>query len=233
MSRNKLQPRGIRNHNPGNIELGDPWQGLSANQTDGRFAQFDNPVYGIRALARVLITYQDKRRATDGSRIDSVNEIISRWAPSFENDTSAYAKAVAAAVGVGVDDETIDVHDYHTLKALVSAIIKHENGIGNLKTDNTWYSDAVIDRALALAGVEPKHTGVVPVNKDTIGATVAGGLGATELAEIMPVIISTIEGNQEHLSSGDIVRIVMGVILLGAGIYVAVNQIKRRREGVV
>jgi len=37
-------PRGIRNHNPGNIEKGDPWQGLAADQSgDPRFAVFAAP----------------------------------------------------------------------------------------------------------------------------------------------------------------------------------------------
>ena len=39
-------PRGIRNHNPGNIRHGDKWQGLSAEQTDSSFCVFDAPEYG-------------------------------------------------------------------------------------------------------------------------------------------------------------------------------------------
>jgi len=45
----KQQPRDVRNFNPGNIELRDPWQGLAPQnqQTDGRFAVFTKPVWGI------------------------------------------------------------------------------------------------------------------------------------------------------------------------------------------
>ena len=56
-------PSGIRNNNQGNIEWGSPWQGLRPQneRTDNRFAQFTDPVFGIRALACVLITYHGGR----------------------------------------------------------------------------------------------------------------------------------------------------------------------------
>lgn len=55
-------PRGIRNNNPGNLEWGDPWQGLDPDgqAQDKRFVVFKDPAMGIRAIARTLITYQDK-----------------------------------------------------------------------------------------------------------------------------------------------------------------------------
>lgn len=115
-------PRGIRNNNPGNLEKnGIPWQGLADRQTDSRFYQFTDPVWGIRALARTLRTY----RNTHG--LQSAHEIISRWAPEFENDTDSYARAVAAAVGADPYSPLPDDEDSR-LK-LVKAIIKHENGI--------------------------------------------------------------------------------------------------------
>lgn len=149
-------PRGIRNYNPGNIRhtKGVRWQGQAAAQTDVEFVQFNGPRWGIRAIARVLITYQDKRRAGDGSRIDSVREFIERWAPPFENDTDAYVRQVARAIGVGPDDETLDVYDFTVMRALVQAIIRHENGPGPLP-GGAWYGDVVIADGLALAGITP------------------------------------------------------------------------------
>lgn len=147
--------RGIRNNNPGNIDRqpGVRWQGQSADQSsDSRFVVFDAPQYGIRAIARTLITYQDKRRARNGSRIDSVAEIIDRWAPPAENNTSAYQRQVAKALGKAVDDETVDVYDYATMCALVMAIIRHENGL-------MPYSADVIERGLLLAGIEKRPGG--------------------------------------------------------------------------
>jgi len=148
-------PRGIRNFNPGNIRhvIGVRWQGMAALQTDSAFVQFNGPRWGIRAIARVLITYQDKRRATDGSRIDSVREIVERWAPTSENDTKAYTQTVARALGIDPDFEGIDVYHYDTMRTLVLAIIRHENGPGLLPGGH-WYGDPIIADGLALAGIE-------------------------------------------------------------------------------
>lgn len=115
-------PRGVRNNNPGNIiQSGIAWQGKLANPDDPRFEQFDTAQNGIRALAKLVISYQDKH----GLR--TVRGIINRWAPPVENNTTAYVIAVANAVGVKPDD-IIDVHRPDTLVALATAIIRHENG---------------------------------------------------------------------------------------------------------
>ena len=156
----KQQPRGIRRNNPGNIEWGDPWQGL-ANPKDypaDRFAAFVSAVYGIRALARTLITYYDKRKANDGSKIDSLQEIVERWAPAADNnDVDAYARQLAKLLpGIGPKDETLNLHDPVQLRAIVEGIILHENGRGPLKTANSWYPDDVITEGLRRAGVVRK-----------------------------------------------------------------------------
>jgi hypothetical protein len=110
--------RGLRNHNPGNIEKGEAWDGLSVDQSaDERFAVFDSPVYGIRALTKVLLTYRSYGVRTP-------EQIINRWAPDFENDTDSYVSAVAAAAGIAETDPVTD----DELPAVVAAIIQHENG---------------------------------------------------------------------------------------------------------
>jgi hypothetical protein len=154
MTRHQSKPRGIRNYNPGNLERnGTRWQGMALDQSgDPRFIVFSHPAWGIRAIARTLITYQDARRAKDGSRIDSVREIVERWAPAHENDTDAYAKQVAKALGIGPDDEAVDVYDFATMRALVKAIVRHENGPGPLPGGH-WYGDGLIAEGLALAGI--------------------------------------------------------------------------------
>lgn len=102
---------------------------------------FKSPIYGIRALARTLIKYQDKHR------LCTIRQIIGRWAPATENDTVAYIKAVSDETGLA-PDVALDMHKYEHLKALATAIIKHENG-------QQPYTGAQIDKALVLAGVEP------------------------------------------------------------------------------
>ena len=121
--------RGERNNNPGNIDRNaTTWKGMSPDQSgDSRFVVFLAPVWGIRALAKVLLTYSRVYPQDTPQDIDTVREIINRWAPPVENDTGAYVKAVASNVGVG-PDEQIDVTDEFVMKCIVIAIIKHENG---------------------------------------------------------------------------------------------------------
>lgn len=113
--------RGIRNNNPGNLEFSksNPWSGQTGD--DGRFAKFETPEHGIRALGRNLLSYQRQG-------IDTVNDIINRWAPPDDNNnTSAYIEAVCAQLGV-TPDQPLDASNPDTLKALCAAIIHHENG---------------------------------------------------------------------------------------------------------
>lgn len=169
-------PRGIRNHNPGNIRRSsDPWQGLAERQGDVEFFTFKSPIYGIRALARTLITYQDKH----GLR--TIHQIIGRWAPPVENNTNAYVRAVAEATDLDAD-QMLDLHDFDYLFPLTKAIIKHENG-------QQPYSDVEITKALVLAGVEPKQQSL-QASRTVKGGQVAtaGTLGA-----------GTIEALQETL----------------------------------
>ena len=126
--------RGIRNNNPGNIDYNprNDWQGqvgLELGVPQPRFAVFDSPENGIRALGKLLINYRGK----DGmpgiglKGIDTVHETINRWAPAVENDTEVYIKAVSVAAGV-LSNEQIDIRDRRILLGVVTAIIKHENG---------------------------------------------------------------------------------------------------------
>lgn len=129
-----LTPRGIRNNNPGNIvRTSDAWKGMSADQSgDDHFVVFDAPVWGLRAMARVLRKYI-------ASGADTVQEIIARWAPSNENDTDAYVAAVSQSMGVSPSDTVTDA----LLPSLMAAITKHENG-------TQPYAVAMFDQAIAL-----------------------------------------------------------------------------------
>lgn len=153
-------PRGIRNNNPGNIRRnGDPWQGLAERQGDVEFFTFKTPIYGIRALARTLIAYQDNHA------LRSIRQILNRWAPTNENNTPAYVRAVAAQTGFDAD-QTLDLHSFAHMKPLVEAIIRHENG-------QQPYSDTQLTKGLVLAGVEPEASSLQKTR------TVKGGQAAT------------------------------------------------------
>ncbi|EOE2144752.1 hypothetical protein ACKCRG_003985 [Serratia marcescens] len=118
---NSSAARGLRNNNPGNIEASDknPWEGQTGS--DGRFAKFETPEHGIRALGKNLLAYQAKG-------FDTVAEIVNRWAPASDgNNTDAYIKALCGALGVGANDQ-VDMSNPRTLAALCTGIVKHENG---------------------------------------------------------------------------------------------------------
>ncbi len=113
-------PRGIRNNNPMNLRKSTiSWQG-KVEGTDTSFETFVTPEYGIRAGAKVLMTYQSKYA------LKSVREIINRFAPPIENNTDSYIKHVASVLNVD-EDEPINIKEH--LIALITTIIKHENGI--------------------------------------------------------------------------------------------------------
>jgi|TARA_Y100000310_G_scaffold326631_1_gene391800 hypothetical protein len=133
-----MSSRGIRNNNPGNIDYNkrqfglDPWVGENGPETrpngsEGRFTTFTSPVFGIRALCKILLTYYRLRKAEDGSEIDTVKEVIDRWAPPSENDSASYARVVRLALGVR-PGQFVNLEDPETLMTMATAIIKHENG---------------------------------------------------------------------------------------------------------
>ena len=130
-----IETRGERNRNPGNLERGNIlWQGMAHDQTDPRFVVFSDAHYGIRALARVLLSYYRKHD------LDTCKQIIDRWAPPSENNTGAYVNHVAQCLGVGID-APLNVEDPETLETLTRAIIAHENG-------RVAYNDATIIKAV-------------------------------------------------------------------------------------
>lgn len=174
---NQNLPRGIRNKNPLNIELtGDKWRGLSSEQTDGRFAQFETAIWGIRAAAVLIQNYQTKRN------LSTINQIISRWAPDHENDTNNYANFVSKQTGIPAD-ETRDWTQYDNLRPLLEAMIQMENGLQP-------YTDAEFDKALTLAGVE------VPArpSRTMKGAAIAGGATASA-----PILAQTAEAVSPYI----------------------------------
>lgn len=148
------QPRGVRNNNPGNVMRGETrWQG-EVDGNDPRYASFETPEAGIRAMGRTLLTYQDKHN------LNTVRDIVARWAPATENNTAAYIGTVAKAVGVA-PDQAIDLHDPATLTKITKAIISHENG-------QQPYTDAQVAAGLAAArgGELPKGAGKATAHRD-------------------------------------------------------------------
>ena len=133
--------RGIRNNNPGNIRWGENWKGLDPDgrKKDKSFCVFEEPKWGIRALCKVLLTYYRKHS------LNTVKEIINRFAPENENDTTAYVNHVAKLLNVRTDQK-INVCNAKTMFVLITAIIQHENG-------EQPYPEEVIKGAMLMAGI--------------------------------------------------------------------------------
>ena len=92
--------RCIRNNNPLNIRRGTArWKGLSMRDDDEDFEQFETMAYGWRA-AFILLgrTYYEKYH------LNTIQKIISRWAPACENKTDAYMMYVSINVGINECD---------------------------------------------------------------------------------------------------------------------------------
>jgi hypothetical protein len=112
-------PRGIRNNNPGNILGTISWYGMTGTDEAG-YAIFNSPENGIRAMAVNLTTYMTVRK------LNTIVQIINRWAPPADNPTREYVDFVSQQTGFAPSEPL--QHSVDTVKALVLAIIHFENG---------------------------------------------------------------------------------------------------------
>lgn len=122
MENNNL-PRGLRNNNPLNIRLStDHWQGMTDKQTDSSFVIFKALEYGLRAAFIIL-----KKYLTKSPHADTIEKIVSRWAPANENDTEKYIAFVEAKTGIK-RHERLKWTDKNKLCRIVHAMCIMENG---------------------------------------------------------------------------------------------------------
>ena len=131
------RPRGIRSNNPLNIRRSaDRWQGAATTQTDKNFVQFETMAYGYRAAWRLMQTYY--RRLRRQKKRFTVENIIARWAPPNENDTTAYTRTVLMLSGLGGNENLLppqNVQGYGRLARLMEAMTVMENGIRPVAVD--------------------------------------------------------------------------------------------------
>lgn len=141
-------PRPVRNNNPGDLEIGAPWRGLMPDedmtdeQKHERFAVFQTPAWGFRALLKVLQNYQKLHD------LRTIRQMVARFAPPSENNTDQYAHFVAGQMSVGVDDE-IDIFDPAVAFAAAKAFTKMETG----GWEPYWH-DADLKAGMSMAGYE-------------------------------------------------------------------------------
>lgn len=101
-----------RFNNPANLRYAAGYE--TANTRSGKFAVFPSLGEGVLAAAKQLQIYGTKG-------INNIHDIISKWAPSNENNTKAYIGHVVNATGRS-EFEKLNLNDTRTLAKLITAM---------------------------------------------------------------------------------------------------------------
>jgi hypothetical protein len=130
-------------NNPGNIRPGAGFIGESGSEKG--FATFSDPIYGMRALARLPSTYANEYG------INTVEGFVSRYAPRSENKESFdnYVSFLSRQLGVRPDQE-VDFADPQVRQAMLPAIMDFEQGAGY----SDRYDPSMFSAAVAAADLE-------------------------------------------------------------------------------
>jgi len=124
-------PMGIRQNNPLNLRTTKTnWLGQTSSKK--AFVEFSYLVYGVRAGIKNLRSIYNRGNFT-------VEKIIKIWAPSTDGNTpDVYAKIVASAMGIGVDEPFS--FDKENAWRMVQAMCKVEQGANYI--DQTTFNMA-------------------------------------------------------------------------------------------
>lgn len=121
-------PRGIRNNNPGNLNYVGQNGATLENHATPRFARFNSAFEGFAALGKQIKAYYNgTSKAAGYQKLQSVEDIISRFAPASENNTQGYINKLSKMLGVGRGD-SLNIHDPQVLATLMNGITQIENG---------------------------------------------------------------------------------------------------------
>ncbi len=115
---------GSPKNNPGNMR--------PPNQTTG-FMQYPTEEAGLRGMARQLLLYSSR------DKLDTVEAIVSKYAPKSENDTKAYIGDVSKRTGFA-PNQRLDLSNPETLSRLIAAMVSHEQRPGSFEK----YKDAKV-----------------------------------------------------------------------------------------
>lgn len=121
-----ITPRGIRNNNPLNIRKGNDWKGERPEQEDKAFEEFTSMEYGIRAGFIILRKYITGYNGLT-QKFNTIEKMISRWAPDVENQTAAYISQVSKMTGIPATLK-ISFSQRSFMVAIVDAMIYVECG---------------------------------------------------------------------------------------------------------
>ena len=126
-------------NNPGNVERSQGWAGMMPDTgygSEDRFAVFDSPQMGLRALMRDTAT-KIKKHGGD------LSKMINEYAPPSENPTKRYYEYVKSKVG----RDKVTVND---LPRIVQGIIEFENKPDS-ELSRMYLDPNVFEEALSLS----------------------------------------------------------------------------------
>lgn len=113
---------GFKNCNPLNIRYSsrNNWRGQVGEHKG--FCVFAHESWGFRAAYKLITNYISQGYNT-------IEKIVSRWAPPTENDTEAYIKYVAYETIIDRDQILTDcnIHDYWTKLMIIRAMARMES----------------------------------------------------------------------------------------------------------
>lgn len=121
--------RGLKNNNPGNIRRSRVrYVGEVSPSADAEFKQFESVAYGYRAMFVLLDSY--RRRYS----LNTIRQMINRYAPPTENFTEGYIRFVAQRTGIR-PDEALDTRSERDMVPIVMAMSEIENGVKAVVAD--------------------------------------------------------------------------------------------------
>ncbi|MGR2719599.1 hypothetical protein [Chromobacterium sp. W521] len=202
----KAMPRGIRNNNPGNLQFVGQTGAVKEGGAGGRFAVFNSPQAGLDAMAKQLKRYSN-------SGLNSVSDIVQKWAPSSENNTAAYVSAVAKRMGVS-GSQSLDMSRPEVIRSLMDAMIVHENG-------NNPYSQKMLEASAASAVTYTGRSGsgkaVKPLASPVAAASSAVTGNAAVVEPSQKMLIEQLKSLQDAVTKLSDMKVQVAVSGLPAG----------------
>ncbi|CAG4920351.1 hypothetical protein R54767_04705 [Paraburkholderia gardini] len=136
-----------RLNNPGNLRV-------PGSTTE--FQKFASKQAGLSAMDRQLNLYYTR------DHLSSIEQILTKYAPTSENDTAGYIADVSGKTGFRAD-EKLNLSDLKTRAALEAAMIQHESS--NFKEMNADYIAQALSKGITVKTVkDTTPTNAAPVS---------------------------------------------------------------------
>lgn len=174
--------RSFRNNNFGNLNyVGQEGASLEAKNGKGeaRFAKFNTPEEGFRALANQLTSYSEgTSKAAGYQKLNTVQDIIKLYAPESENNTSQYVDSLSKKLGVR-GDEQLNLKDPKVMTQMMRGIATIEGGNPQVTNDfmmnaighnenGKWVGGKFSDESLKSVNEARAKQGQAPIAADSL-----------------------------------------------------------------